>query len=450
MTRAFGSVRLEANIASGASPASPQPESHRRVIMSSSFNFNESRPTLVSPHRPAERLPAWRRATGCLFLVLALVLLGASAGLVLTAPAPAPAGADGGPAAAETTETSETAATASEAPQATNTDQPSGSSGGSLLERMPQRMPTLSSAQIIDLLATPPQILAEEDVMAITGLSYDPFTIVSERSRSRMTSYTVARGDTIDSISTRFGLRRETIAWCNSYRKAQILFTGDILTIPPADGACHTVIASQGKDISAIAEQYDIADPFLIIDSPANDLPEISPDTQLPSSTRLFIPGGVGPIITWNAAVEEDASGNVIAFARGHPNSCGAVAGGGSFWTNPLPNGSFVRGFYAGHSGIDISAANGTPILAANGGPVLYAGWNSWGYGNTVVIGHGPFSTLYGHMNSLAVRCGNFVAAGQVIGYVGSTGNSSGPHLHFEIRYRNEPQDPSATIGIGW
>ncbi len=408
--------------------------------MSSSFNFQDSRPTPVKPHRRAERLPLWRRATGCLFLVVAIVLLGASAGLVLTAPAPA-----GGITAVATSAPAATAV-----PRATDINLPSASSGGSLLERMPERIPTLSSAQIADLLATPPDTLAEADLMAITGLNYDPFTIVPERSRSRMTSYTVARGDTIDSISRLFGLSRESIAWCNSYRKAQILFTGDSLSIPPADGACHTVLASQGKDISAIAEQYGIADPFLIIDSPANDLPELSADTQLPSGTRLFIPGGVGPIITWNVAVEEDASGNVIAFARGHPNSCGAVAGGGTFWSNPLPNGSFVRGFYAGHSGIDIAAATGTPILAANGGPVLYAGWNSWGYGNTVVIGHGPFSTLYGHMDSLAVRCGSFVAAGQVIGYVGSTGNSSGPHLHFEIRYRNEPQDPAATFGIGW
>ncbi len=412
--------------------------------MSSSFNFKQSRPTLISPHGRVERLPLWRRATGCLFLLIALILLGASAGLVLTAPSPA--GEDGGAFSAATAEASEVAATATDGPRATHTNAPAEAVEAALS----RPAATLSSAQIADLLATPPEIVDEEEVMAITGLSYDPFTIAPNRSRSRMTSYTVLRGDTVDTIARRFGLSRETIAWCNSYRKAQILFTGDILNIPPADGACHTVLASQGKDISAIAEQYSVDDPFLIIDAPANDLPEISPDTQLPSGTRLFIPGGVGSIITWDAPVEEDAAGNVIAFARGHPNSCGAVAGGGTFWTNPLPNGSYVRGFYAGHSGIDIAARTGTPILAANGGPVLYAGWNSWGYGNTVVIGHGPFSTLYGHMNSLAVRCGNVVAAGQIIGYVGSTGNSSGPHLHFEIRYRNQPQDPSATFGIGW
>ena len=323
--------------------------------MSSSFNFKQSRPTLVSPHEGAERPPTWRRAFGCLFLLLALVLLGASAGLVLTAPAPA--GEDGAALAAATAVQSEAPATATVEPKATNTDQPSDAIGGPL----PKQMSTLSAAQIADLLATPPEVIDEDQAMAITGLSYDPFTIATNRSRTRMTSYTVVSGDTVDTISKRFGLARETIAWCNSYRKAQVLFAGDSLNIPPADGACHTVLASQGKDISVIAEQYGIDDPYVIIDAPANDLPEIPPDTQLPSGTRLFIPGGAGSIITWNAPVEEDAAGNVIAFARGHPNSCGAVPGGGTFWTNPLPNGSYVRGFYAGHSGIDIAASSGTP-----------------------------------------------------------------------------------------
>ena len=166
------------------------------------------------------------------------------------------------------------------------------------------------------------------------------------------------------------------------------------------------------------------------------------PTSSFPAARARSSPG--------TRPVTQDTAGNVIAFDPGSPYSCGSVSGGGTAWVNPLPNGTYVRGYYAGHSGIDVAAPVGSPIYAANGGPVLYAGWNNWGYGRAVVIGHGPWSTLYGHMNNIAVRCGQVVGAGQVVGYVGSTGNSSGPHLHFEIRYRNQPQDPAATAGIGW
>ena len=306
-----------------------------------------------------------------------------------------------------------------------------------------RRQPTISAAQILDLLATPPDPAAGE-----AGLRYDPFTLITNRARSKMTSYVAQRGDTIAGIANRYGLKKESIAWCNDYRLALVLRPGDIVNIPPTDGACHTVIRTQSKDIRAIAEQYKIDDPYAIIDSSANELPDIAPETLLPSGTRLFIPGGEGEIITWNAPVQQDGAGNVVAFDPGSPFSCGARSGGGTRWVNPLPNGTYVRGYYAGHSGIDISAPTGTPIYAANGGPILYAGWNNWGYGITVVIGHGPWSTLYGHMSSRAVGCGQVVGAGQIIGYVGSTGNSSGPHLHFEIRFRNQPQDPAATSGL--
>lgn len=94
------------------------------------------------------------------------------------------------------------------------------------------------------------------------------------------------------------------------------------------------------------------------------------------------------------------------------------------------------------HAGIDISAPNGTPIVAAASGTVYSAGWLG-GYGNAVVIVHsGGLSTLYAHQSSLAVSSGSSVSQGQTIGYVGSTGFSTGNHLHFEVRLNGSPVDP--------
>lgn len=395
----------------------------------------QSGPIQVSPYSSASALPRRRRLLGWVFLLAAICLTCGAAYLVISAPPVTVASpVDVTEAATDATPTllPETVI-ASDATAATD-DLAS-----------PIEQPTISAAQILDLLATPPDLKAREQ-----GLRYDPYTLITNRARSKMTSYIAQRGDTIDGIANRYGLKKESIAWCNDYRLALVLRPGDVVHIPPADGACHTVIRTQSKDIRAIAAQYKIDDPYAIIDSPANELPDIAPETLLPSGARLFVPGGEGEIITWNAPVQQDGAGNVVAFDPGSPFSCGARSGGGTRWVNPLPNGTYVRGYYAGHSGIDISAPTGTPIYAANGGPILYAGWNNWGYGITVVIGHGPWSTLYGHMSSRAVGCGQVVGAGQIIGYVGSTGNSSGPHLHFEIRYRNQPQDPATTSGIGW
>ncbi len=94
------------------------------------------------------------------------------------------------------------------------------------------------------------------------------------------------------------------------------------------------------------------------------------------------------------------------------------------------------------HEGIDIAAGSGTPIRAAAAGTVIYAGWLG-GYGNLTVIDHGGgIATAHGHQSSLAAGTGAYVAQGQVIGYVGSTGHSTGPHLHFEVRLNGVPQDP--------
>lgn len=102
-----------------------------------------------------------------------------------------------------------------------------------------------------------------------------------------------------------------------------------------------------------------------------------------------------------------------------------------------------VLGTYRGHAGVDIGAAYGTNVLAANDGTVVVAGYNSGGYGNYVIIDHGGgYTTLYGHNSSLCVSAGQKVTRGTVIAKCGSTGLSSGPHIHFEVRVNGSPVNP--------
>jgi murein DD-endopeptidase MepM/ murein hydrolase activator NlpD len=99
------------------------------------------------------------------------------------------------------------------------------------------------------------------------------------------------------------------------------------------------------------------------------------------------------------------------------------------------------------HTGVDFAAPHGTPIYAARSGQVEVAGWSTWGYGYHVIIDHGGgVETLYGHMSRFVVSAGEWVERGQLIGYVGSTGWSTGPHLHFEVRVGGSPRNPLAYL----
>jgi len=318
---------------------------------------------------------------------------------------------------------------------------------------VPVGAPTIGPDMVQALLQAPPQNLDVSNPLLVQRDNFNPFTFVKQdRPRSETIQYTAVTGDTIYTIAQRFKLAPETIAWSNKRSIALVLRPGDVINIPPTDGVYLQVVGT--KTIKEWADQYKVSDPYIIIDSEYNDLSGATPDTVPASGTYFFIPGGKGEDITWNPGVTVDSSGDkakqgfVTSFAPGDPGSCGNVPnpGGGSGWINPLPNGTYVRGFSSFHSGVDRAAPVGTPVRAANSGAVIFSGWSSWGYGNAIVIAHGPFLTLYGHLSSRAVSCGQLVPAGSVIGGVGSTGNSSGPHLHFEIRYGQTPQDPCATI----
>lgn len=108
--------------------------------------------------------------------------------------------------------------------------------------------------------------------------------------------------------------------------------------------------------------------------------------------------------------------------------------------------GRFTQYFHDGHTGVDIAIVTGTPIQSTMDGEVVYAGWNNQGYGNLVIVENGPYRTYYAHLSEIPVEVGQTIRAGDVIGLSGSTGNSTGPHLHYEVRYNGQPLDPSETF----
>jgi murein DD-endopeptidase MepM/ murein hydrolase activator NlpD len=108
-----------------------------------------------------------------------------------------------------------------------------------------------------------------------------------------------------------------------------------------------------------------------------------------------------------------------------------------------------TQNFHSGHTGIDLAVVVGTPVKATMDGKVISAGWNTQGYGNLVIVENGAYKTYYAHLSSIPVAVGDTVTAGELVGLSGSTGNSTGPHLHYEIRKNNVPIDPtSVTLGV--
>lgn len=323
----------------------------------------------------------------------------------------------------------------------------------------PESIPPTLSAEVIQTLLSTPMIQSSNPKSIETVRSiYDPFTIIPDRPRSEVIEYDVVSGDTIYSIAERFALQPETIAWSNDRSITLALRPANKLNILPVDGVYHIVFGEE--TIEQIASRYGV-DPYTIIDSQYNDLEIASPETVVPTGTRLVIAGGRGEQISWTpAVVRVDAgsgtAGNTasssgkIGFAIGDPGSCGLVdnPGGGAGWARPYGGYTWIRGFSSIHTAVDLAGSEGTPVYAANSGRVIFAGWSSYGYGYTVVLAHGPFTTLYAHLSDINVGCGDSVSAGQQIAGSGNSGNSSGPHLHFEIRYQDVPQDPSYTIAF--
>lgn len=234
--------------------------------------------------------------------------------------------------------------------------------------------------------------------------------------------YTVREGDSLSSIANMFGVSSNTILWANDLKRGSALRPGTTLTILPVSGIRYTV--KRGDTVAAIAKKYKANEDDIIA---FNEL-----SGSLTSGDIIMIPHGT-PLEA--EAVKKKSSTSKVALQ----NPVGTSAIGSLL--RPLLGGVKTQGIH-GYNAVDFGAPVGTKVVAAEDGEVVISkegGWNG-GYGSYIVIKHANgVQTLYAHLSETVAGVGASVSAGEVIGYTGNTGRSTGPHLHFEVRGAKNP-----------
>jgi len=263
-------------------------------------------------------------------------------------------------------------------------------------------------------------------------------TIIPERPLLEVKPYTVGQGDSIFEIAAKFNITPETVLWANYDQlndNPDLISIGMQLWIPPVDGVLHRW--QPGNTLEGVATLYEASiEDILGFSGNQIDLVEqaVTPDSL------VMVPGGHREFRQWIIPTIPRGQAGVSRSVYGE----GACEGGydGAYGTGTFiwPAGNHVlsgNDYWSGHLGIDIAAGLGAPIYASDSGVVVFSGWATGGYGDSVIIDHGNgYQTLYAHMSNATARCGQSVGQGTTIGIAGSTGNSTGAHLHFEVRYQ--------------
>lgn len=270
--------------------------------------------------------------------------------------------------------------------------------------------------------------------LVVSGFQ-DPQTKVSEKPRSEIMEYKVESGDTLSSIAQKFNISTDTIRYANDLT-GDAIKPGQVLKILPVTGVAYTV--KSGDTLEGVAKKLS-AESQPILDFPFNDIPD---DMSLKIGQLLIVPDGAPP----EAKVLPKPKLQPQYLAQGPQSPAFAAPGGGQFvWP---AGGSLTQYFSWYHPGIDIADRNAPGVVAADGGRIIVAGWpDGAGYGNKVVIDHGNgYTSLYAHLSNIYVSPGETISRGQLIGQMGSTGRSTGTHLHLEIRYKGIALNPLAIL----
>ncbi len=262
-----------------------------------------------------------------------------------------------------------------------------------------------------------------------------PLPVLSAKPRLGIITYTVQPGDTVFGIADKFNISPDTVLGSNDALEddPHRLQIGQKIVVLPVSGVYHTV--RSGDTIAGIAKKYKV-ESQAILSYKDNGLAE---NASLAVGQKLVIPGGVKPYVPKKV---------YTTFTSSQPKGGGAVNATNSFgW--PV-TGYISQGYWNRHRAIDIAAPKGTPIYAADAGYVAMAGWSNVGYGYMLVIDHGNgYQTLYAHLSRYEPDAGDPIAKGEMIGRVGSTGWSTGPHLHFEIRKGGVQLNPLGLLPSG-
>ena len=310
------------------------------------------------------------------------------------------------------------------------------------LQAQASNQPVVSPTEVVPPAASISSDLSSLGIVRGTNMH----TNVPQRPRQDITKYTVQAGDTVIAIAQNNGLQPISIFAANPFLgdDPHNLRPGQQLVILPVDGVYREWFP--GESITTVANFFHVT-PESIIDYPANHLDPST--TVIKAGTGIIIPGGVYQYhpagqIPYGVSRTNPASAQVSGPGYCQPVTGGAV--GNKTFVYPTVQHTLSGFNYLpkiNHYGLDFAANLGVGIFATDAGVIVYAGRNNFGYGNMVMIDHGDgFQSLYAHLSQIYVSCGQSVNQGQTIGAAGSTGNSTGVHLHFEIRTLSNPINP--------
>lgn len=253
-------------------------------------------------------------------------------------------------------------------------------------------------------------------------------------------AHIVQEGETLSTIAGRYGLEVTTILWENDLTEKAVLKPGQELRILPVDGVRHQV--ARGETMYSVGKRYglDESSAQLIVDYPFNEFRN-DETFELATGQWLMVPEGVPPRKVENITVA--STRKLVSITA----DAGPVTATGAFMRPAA--GLITQGYKFYHKAIDIANRGAGPILAADSGTVIASDWDGSGYGNRIMIDHGNgIVTLYGHLSALQVQAGQRVNRGDVIGQMGSSGRSTGTHLHFEVRQGGVFLNPLVVLGI--